>query len=82
MGVGEAFELACWDWGVEYLRPELVGPLIHSHFLTPTLLAEGPVLLSSPHAQVRKACFHIGRWRHSGSFEVNFTNKLKANKLH
>lgn len=60
-----------------------MGPLIHSHFLTPTLLLRDLCcLLSSPHARVWKACFHIGRWRHSGSFEVNFTNKLKENKLH
>lgn len=40
------------------------------------------MLLSSPQAQVQKAYFQIEGWRHSWSFEVNFTEKLKANKLH
>lgn len=64
-----------------------VAPPTHLHSFTPILLAARPVLLSSPHAQVWKACFQIEGWRHSWSFEVNFTEKLKANsavpvKLH
>lgn len=80
MGAHGAVDFSCCGWGLG-TQLGLTGPPTLLHSLSPTLLGERPVLLSSLHAQIWKACFQRDQLRQSWSFEVNFTKKRKANKL-